>query len=441
MKIRSAIFSFAAVLGVGCARAPSTTVRPVRTPLQALRWSIDSLVNQPQFARTNLGFLIIDPTTGDTLYSHNAGKLFVPASNQKILTSTVALAQLGANYRFRTTFVTHGKVTNGVLDGDLIVIGRGDPTISDRVKGSAQAFLQTVADSIGARGIQRITGSVRAGGNAFPDSVYGYGWEWDDLRGESAAPVDELEFNEGMIQSSTRIAGRDTIVSVATNSPTNAYLGALMAGLTKRGVTVGQPAPAIGIDSLTSPVDTIYSFYSPPLRDILKPFLKPSQNQIGEALIKTLGLEKTGVGIADSGALVVKRQLATWGVDSTSTVIYDGSGMSRHDLVTPEAIVKILVGIQRDTAFSAFYDALPIAGVDGTVRTRMTGTAAANNMHAKTGTLEFVRSLSGYITTAAGEKLVFSMLSNHYPGSVADVTKLQDQVGILMANYRGSSTR
>lgn len=420
-----------------CATSPNVGVTPMRSPLQRLRWSIDSLVNQPQFARANLGFLVVDPKTGDTLYSHNAGKLFVPASNQKILTSTTSLVQLGPDYRFRTTFVTHGKIANGVLDGDLIVIGRGDPTVSDRVKGNAQAFMQSVADSIVARGIHHITGSVRPGGNAFPDSVYGYGWEWDDLRGESAAPVDELEFNEGMVTHTVQIAGRDTVVPIATTSPTAAYIGALTLGLTRRGVVIDKQDESI--DPLAAPADTLYSFYSLPLRDILKPFLKPSQNQTGEALIKTLGLEKTGVGTADSGAVVIKRQLAAWGVDSTSTVIYDGSGMSRHDLVTPEAIVKILTAIQRDTAFTAFYDALPIAGVDGTTRTRMVGTAAANNIHAKTGTLEFVRSLSGYVTTAAGEKLIFSMLSNHYPGHVSDVTKLQDAIGVLLANYRGTS--
>ena len=145
--------------------------------------------------------------------------------------------------------------------------------------------------------------------------------------------------------------------------------------------------------------------------------------------------------MTDSGAVVIKKQLALWGVDSTSTVIYDGSGMSRHDLVTPEAIVKILIGIQKDTAFTSFYNALPIVGVDGTVKTRMLGSTAVGNVHAKTGTLEFVRSLSGYVTTAVGEKLVFSMLSNHYPGSVSDINKLQDAIGILLANYRGTSSQ
>ena len=439
MTMRKTLMGLIACGSMACAPATNVGVTPARSPLQALRWSIDSLVNQPKFAPATLGFLVIDPRTGDTLYSHNAGKLFIPASNQKILTSTVSLAQLGPDYRFRTAIVTHGKVANGILDGDLIVIGRGDPTVSDRVKGNAMAFMQSVADSIIARGIHHITGSVRAGGDAFPDSIYGYGWEWDDIHGESAAPVDELEFNEGMTTRTARIAGRDTVVPIATDSPTNTYLSALVTGLAKRGVAIDRPT--IGIDSLTSPVDTIYSFYSPPLRDILKPFLKPSQNQIGEALIKTLGLEKTGVGMTDSGAVVIRKQLAAWGVDSTSTVIYDGSGMSRHDLVTPEAIVKILVGIQLDPAFPAFYDALPIVGVDGTVRTRMLGSAAVGNIHAKTGTLEFVRSLSGYATTAGGEKLVFSMLSNHYPGPVSDINKLQDAIGILLVNYRGTSSQ
>ncbi len=437
--MRKSMIGMFVVAAVACTPATNTGITPVRTPLQALRRSIDSLVNQPRFARATLGFLVVDPKTGDTLYSHNAGKLFVPASNQKILSGSVALAQLGADYRYRTTFVTHGKVENGVLNGDLIVIGRGDPTVSDRVKGNAMAFMQSVADSIAAKGIRRITGSLRPGGDAFPDSIYGYGWEWDDLRGESAAPVDELELNEGMTQRLAKVGGRDTLVAVATDSPTNTYLAALALGLNKRGVVIDHAAG--GIDSLTTPADTIYSFQSPPLRDILKSFLKPSQNQTGEALIRTLGLEKTGVGMSDSGAVVIRKQLAAWGVDSTSTVIYDGSGMSRHDLVTPEAIVKILIGIQKDPAYMAFYEALPIVGVDGTVRTRMLGSTAVGNIHAKTGTLEFVRSLSGYVTTAAGEKLVFSMLSNHYPGPVGDINKLQDAIGILLANYRGTSSQ
>lgn len=182
--------------------------------------------------------------------------------------------------------------------------------------------------------------------------------------------------------------------------------------------------------------DTLHSFLSPPLREILRHFEKPSQNQIGEILIRTLGRERAGVGVADNGAAVISRQLLSWGAERDGFFVYDGSGLSRHNLVSPETIVRTLVGISRDTAFAVFLDALPVAGVDGTLRTRMVGTSAASNMRAKTGTIEFVRSLSGFITTADGERLVFSMLSNHFIVPVREITRVQDAIGATLANYK-----
>jgi D-alanyl-D-alanine carboxypeptidase/D-alanyl-D-alanine-endopeptidase (penicillin-binding protein 4) len=427
--------SLALLAACGPAGAPPS---PALAPLPALRHSIDSLVNDPMFANAQLGVLIVNPATGDTLYSRNAGKLFMPASNQKILTAAVALAQLGPDYRYQTVIGKRGELSNGVLAGDLIVIGRGDPTVSDRVYGNAAAVMEAMADSLRTRGITRVTGTLRQGGNAFPDSIYGYGWEWDDLTGSSGAPVDELLYNEGMVQRPAKIDGRDTTISVATRTPGYAYLSALYLAMSRRGIVVDSLVD-LAVDSLTAPYDTVYTFQSPPLREILKHFMKPSQNQIGEALLKTLGLEKTGVGVADSGAAVVRRQLADWGVDSTGVVVYDGSGLSRHDLVSPEALVKTLVAMMSDsTTFAVFYDALPIAAVDGTIRTRMANTPAAGNLRAKTGTIEFVRSLSGYVSTADDQLLVFSMLSNHFTTRVAEVTRLQDAIGVLLASYRST---
>ena len=390
------------------------------------------------FANAQLGVLILNPGTGDTLYSRNAGKLFMPASNQKVLTGAVALAQLGPDYRFTTVIGKRGNIQDGVLQGDLIVIGNGDPTISDRMQGSAANAMAAIADSIKARGITHITGTIRQGGNAFPDSIYGYGWEWDDLTGSSGAPVDELLYNEGMVQRPAKIDGRDTTVSIATRTPGYAYLSALYLALSRQGVPVDGLVD-LGIDSLSAPYDTLYSFQSAPLREILKYFLKPSQNQIGEVLLKTIGREKTGVGVADSGAAVVRRQLLEWGVDSAGVVVYDGSGLSRHDLVSPETLVRTLVAMMRDSAtFAVFHDALPIAGVDGTIRTRMKGTAAENNLRAKTGTIEFVRSLSGYVSTADDDLLVFSFLSNHFTVPVSQITRIQDVMGALLASYRSA---
>jgi D-alanyl-D-alanine carboxypeptidase/D-alanyl-D-alanine-endopeptidase (penicillin-binding protein 4) len=430
-KLVPLLFALAAC---GPAAAPPS---PVTSPLQALQHSIDSLVDDPKFANANLGVLIVNPETGDTLYSRNAHKLFMPASNQKILTSAVALTQLGPDYRYHTVIAKRGEIKDSVLNGDLIVIGRGDPTMSDRVYGSAAKEMAAIADSIRAHGIRRVTGALRQGGNAFPDSIYGYGWEWDDIGGESGAPVDELLYNEGMVQRAAKIDGRDTVISVATRTPGYVYLSALYGALSQRGVSVTGLVD-LNIDSLAAPLDTVYVIQSPPLREILKHFMKPSQNQIGEALLKTLGLEKTGIGTADAGAAVISTQLRDWGIDSTEYVVYDGSGLSRHDLVTPHAIVTILSTMRKDTAFTVYYDAFPIAGVDGTIRSRMKGTAAENNLHGKTGTIEFVRSLSGYVDTADGQKLVFSFLSNHFTTPVSEITRVQDAVGALLASYRST---
>ena len=432
--MRRSVFLVIALTACASAAAPPS---PVLSPLDALRHSIDSLVEDPKFSNAHLGLLIVNPETGDTLYSRNAGKLFMPASNQKILTSAVALAQLGPDYRYRTVIAKRGPLKDSVLTGDLIVIGRGDPTMSDRVHGSAAAAMAAIADSIKARGITRVTGVLKQGGNAFPDSIYGYGWEWDDISGESGAPIDELLYNEGMVQRAAKISGRDTVISVATRTPGYVYLSALYGALSQRGVRI-EGLVDLTADSLTVPYDTVYVIESPPLREILKFFMKPSQNQIGEALLKTIGLEKTGIGSADAGAEVISRQLRDWGVDSTEVVVYDGSGLSRHDLVTPRTFVKVLSAMRKDTAFTVYYDAFPIAGVDGTIRSRMKGTPAENNLRGKTGTIEFVRSLSGYVDTADGQKLVFSFLSNHFTTPVSEITRVQDAVGALLASFRSA---
>lgn len=436
--ISRALLACLPIIAVSCAPLGSRPA-PERSPIESLRFSIDSLVNDARFANGYIGLLIVNPRTGDTLYSRNAGKLFMPASNQKVLTSAVALAQLGPDYRFRTVVAARGTLQGGVLNGDLVVIGRGDPTLSDRMRGSASNAMLAIVDSLAVRGVKSITGAIRPGGDVFPGNIYAYGWELDDMT-SSATPTDELLFNEGMVRTVRHTARGDTIELVGTGDPTGAYLAALDTAFRSRGISAGLGV-SDSIVALTEPLDTLYTFDSPPLREILKPFLKPSQNQIGEILIKTLGLERTGVGVPDSGAAVITRQLSQWGVDSTGVVVYDGSGLSRHDLVTPETMVKVLVAIQRDTAFQVFYDALPIAGVDGTISNRMRGTPAQNNMHAKTGTIEFVRSLSGYVTTADNERLVFSFLSNHLTTPVSEISRVQDAVGTLLASYRSRRAR
>lgn len=415
----------------------SRAVRP-GSSRDDLRQLIDSLTSQPQFRGGFWGVLIVNPRTGDTIYSKNAGKLFMPASNMKIITSAAALTLLGPDFTYKTTFAIDGPVQDSLLDGDLIVIGRGDPTISDNMRGVATTVMDTLADSIRAHGIRQITGRLARVGNAFPDSIHGYGWEWEDLGEYYGAGVDELLFNEGMAPTTLRALPdtvRDSAYSGPAKDPATAYLNALNDALIRKGITLDAGV----LDSiLPTPfkMDTLFTFVSLPLRKIIPALMKPSQNQIAEILLKTIGLERGGMGTADSARRIVGQLLESWGVQPDAFVIRDGSGLSRHDMLTPETIVRVLDRMQRDTAFDVFYNALPIAGIDGTLKDRMKGTPAEGNVRAKTGSISYARSLSGYVTTADGERLIFSILANNWvtPGSA--VTGVADQIAAALAVYR-----
>jgi D-alanyl-D-alanine carboxypeptidase/D-alanyl-D-alanine-endopeptidase (penicillin-binding protein 4) len=182
-----------------------------------------------------------------------------------------------------------------------------------------------------------------------------------------------------------------------------------------------------------APLDTLFTLSSPPLREILPALQKPSQNQIAEVLLKTLGLERTGVGSADSGRRIIESQLVAWGADAEGFAVRDGSGLSRHDYVSPETIVRVLDAMRRSPDFAAYHDALPIAGVDGTLAGRMRGTPAQGNVRAKTGYVDRARSLSGYVRSADGELLLFSFLCNNWTTPVRAVERVQDAIAARLA--------
>jgi D-alanyl-D-alanine carboxypeptidase/D-alanyl-D-alanine-endopeptidase (penicillin-binding protein 4) len=498
---RSIVAALGAALFVGgCAGgASSTAPTPARSPnsVAALRAAIDSMIGQPQWRTARWGILVVDPERHDTLYAHDADKLFIPASNQKIVTGSVALVQLGPDFRFSTTFVADGPIANGTLTGDLVVNGTADPSLSDAMRGGdAMGAMREIADSVAARGITRITGALRPGIDALPGPTIGEAWSWDYLDDDYAAGVDELFFNEGfsrvyvrgaaqpgdaptvttapahtyppvrvlattapagtrrrlrlamdstvrggVVLEGTIAAGDSARVTVAFRDPPGSYLSALREALTARGIAVdggvistrdaaAASAQAASYEPRGTPLFTIAS---PPLSEIMRPFEKPSQNQIAEILLRTVGRVKTGVGTADSGLRVVRRQLDAWGVAPDGIHPVDGSGMSREDVVSPETLVRVLDAMTRQPTFDIFYQALPIAGVDGTIRSRMLGTPAQGNVHAKTGSLDMVRSLSGYVTTATGRRLIFSVLCNHYLAPSPAVTGLADAIAARLA--------
>lgn len=427
-----------ACAAIACAPAGSSGVAPVPQRISAraaLRHTIDSLVDRPIFRTAEWAVLVVDPTLSDTVYAHNAASLMIPASNMKIVTSAVALTQLGGDFRFKTTFAAHGPVQDGVLNGDLVVTGRGDPTLSDHVRGDARAAMGQLADSIVAHGIHSITGHIYSGADNFPGAPVGNGWTWNDLAYDYGAGVDELLFNEGMSRTLVHTAAGDSVKLVPARDPTHDYLAVLQDALQARGVHTAQGVADSVVPHDAVRLDTLFVVSSIPLREILPYFLKPSQNQIGEDLLRTVGLERTGVGSADSGIAVTKRQLTSWGIPHDGYVLNDGSGLARADLVSPQTLVRVLDRMQTSPDFSVYYYALPIAGVDGTIARRMRGTPAANNVHAKTGSISWVRSLSGYVTDAAGRRLIFSALCNKYTTPPDSVTRTADSIAATLAAY------
>lgn len=457
----------------------------------ALRHVIDSMLAAPETRSARWGVLIVDPEAGDTLYSHDAGKLLVPASNQKILTAAVALDALGPDYRFDTWFLARGELREGVLDGDLLVVGRGDPSVSDHLAGDAMLPLQLVADSLAARGLSRVRGRLLAHGNAFPDANIGHAWEHDDLATTSGAAIDELLFNEGfavlnvkagaapgdsvsvavtpartypavrvlattiargagedslaqlsavkdtvrgdVVLSGTIPAGDSARLTVTHRDPAAAYIAAFREALAERGIAVDD---SVFPDSAA--IDTLFVMQSPPLSQILAAFLKPSQNQIGEILFKTVALARTDTGTGRVARRLFAERLRSWGAEPDGFLVWDGSGLSRQDLVSPETLIRVLDAMRKGPHFQTYYDAFPVAGVDGTLRTRMRGTAGEANVRGKTGTLSNVRSLSGYVTTADGRLMLYSVLANHYLVPTAYISRVQDTIAVRLSRLRSS---
>lgn len=459
---------------------PVMPTTPVSAPaVRTMQMLLDSVVSLPQFANMQWGVLVVAAERGDTLATVQADRLFMPASNMKLVTAAVGLAQLGAEYRWTTTFTRTGPIVDGALRGDIVIEGRGDPSVSVAMRGADPlvAFAPLVEALMAAR-VTRLTGRVRPSETgAFPGSPYGFGWEWDDLDAAYGAGVSELLFNEaytdvhvtgctrrnrsacvvttplrtspvmhstvtvraagsgppeirwwrdsaavpGITVHGSIAAGDSMFFSAAHPDDRETYAAAVQEALTRAGIGVrGARIAARGID-------TVLVLQSAPLRDVLPVMQKPSQNQIAEALFRTLGLEKTGVGLPDSGRVVVERQLAAWGVRDDARVIRDGSGLSRHDYLSPRAIITVLDAMRRAPTFADYRDALPVAGVDGTLRTRMQR-FAQGRVFAKTGTIDKARALSGYVTTADGELLLFSIIANNYTVPTREVDRAAELI-------------
>ena len=477
----------------GCQHAPPTTApKPNPRAERALKSDLDRIFGAPIMEQGQWGVQVKSLDTGRVLYALNARKLMMPASNMKIVTLAAAAEALGWDYRFKTTLETTASVENGVLKGDLIIKGGGDPTINSRGNRATAVFDEWAA-ALKAAGISRIEGNVVGDAMAFDRRRLGQGWSWDYLQDGYAAPSGALEFNEdvaaltirpgakpgddaelelipgtglGLIRhmvtgeagSAAKIAverrpdgawldvigsipldaspvSRDVAVADPTLYFTHAFVRAMIdRGIAVRGLPVVLPEPR----NILAPIPrtVLVDSQSPPLREIAATMMKVSQNLYAETLLKAVGAVKSGgTGSADAGAAAAREIFTAWSIPPGSYVQADGSGLSRYDFVTADMIATLLERMHKDPRHrDAFLATLPIAGRDGTIATRMKNTRAEGNAVAKTGSISNVRALSGYVKTRDGETLIFSILANSFTIPAATVNWIADLAVERLAN-------
>jgi D-alanyl-D-alanine carboxypeptidase/D-alanyl-D-alanine-endopeptidase (penicillin-binding protein 4) len=487
-------------------RAASTT----RT-LSELQTRISAVLRKPELAPAMVGIKVTSLETGKVLFEENANKLLRPASNMKLYTVAAALDRLSPDYRFVTSVYAAAKPDkDGVVKGDLIIYGRGDPSFAARFN-SSDYFkgLNDLADRIAAAGVKKVKGDLVGDETYFTGPPYGAGWDWDDLTWWYGAEVSALTVNDNALDLSVKpgtkigapgviatgppdplltIVNRVTTAAKGTKRDLTVYRGLasdeveisgsiaiddqgykggigisrpallfaylLRSSLAQRGVTIAGKtrtvAQPISVRSIiaappVAALTEVASLQSPPLSLIAAQTLKPSQNLYAELILRTLGkvvaapattanVTRTSEG---AGIEVVKAFLREAGVAPPTLVLNDGSGLSRGDMVTAEATLQLLTYMHRHRYASAFRDALPIAGVDGTLRNRFKGTPAENNLRAKTGTLSSAISLSGYVRDAAGEELAFSIMVNNFPEDADVRGSCIDPIAVLLASFAG----
>jgi D-alanyl-D-alanine carboxypeptidase/D-alanyl-D-alanine-endopeptidase (penicillin-binding protein 4) len=465
-----------------CGPRHPTLTPPPPSATAVLQKDLRAIFEAPEFERSLWSVLIRPASSDAALYSLNASKLVMPASNMKLLTLAAAVDRLGWDYRFETKIVALAPVVSGVLRGDLFIVGSGDPSISER--GTERDILKGLALQIRNSGIRQIEGRIIGDDDAFDDQQLGQGWPWDDLPYGYSAPVSALEYNEGSVDlvvkagasagapvdiqvspegsalevenrlltiaesgsgvlTLERLPGSQRLIvrgqipanappftrTASVDNPTQFFATAFRSALIAEGVQVDkgaldmdyvQPKPDL------TPARALATRRSPPLAQLAVPMMKRSQNQYAEVLLKALG-----------GPQVARDRLTALGLDPGSFIMVDGSGLSRYNYVTDEALVRILQNFrQRPSDAATFSATLPIAGRDGLLGTRMVGTPAEGKVHAKTGSLENVRAISGYVEDADGEVLVFSIIANNFAIPAADVIASADKALVRLATFK-----
>jgi D-alanyl-D-alanine carboxypeptidase/D-alanyl-D-alanine-endopeptidase (penicillin-binding protein 4) len=456
-----------------------------------LKKALEPIVAGGELGSAFWGIEVRSLESGRTLYALNSGKAFRPASTQKLVTTAAALDAFGPEARLRTTLEAAGRLdAKGRILGDLYLVGRGDPNLSARVSpGRPTAAFEAMSEALVAAGVRRVEGRLIGHEGAFTGDRRGSSWTWEDLAWGYGTEVSALSYADNLVEASlapgerlgdpavlklvpdsgclsvvstvstmearplhdevtllrepgsneVRFTGRVPLGGgwngrLAVADPASCTAAVFASVLEAKGIQIASGV-ATSHDALPPDTRMLAAYEGLPMAEMIKVVNKESQNLHAEMLLRLVGL-KNGEGSVEKGALAAFALAERLGVPATGWSIQDGSGLSRADLLTPAGLAALLVAMDRHPHAAAFRDSLPIAGVDGTLETRMRGTAAEKRVLAKTGTSQLINALAGYVTTVRGERLAFAVFVNNHAGKSREAIRAIDRVAAALAEAR-----
>ncbi len=486
--VATPVASPAAIVGAAAPAAPA----PVVSRAERLAQALDAVLAEPALARASVGVVVQALDSGETLYRRNGQTWLVPASTMKVLTAVAAAERLGWSFRFDTRLVALGPIRNGVLDGDLLVVGSGDPTITPRHPSRVDTF-DRWAEALRAQGLRRVNGHIVGDDRAVAPPGLGIGWAWDDLVEDYGAAYGALQYRDSVVdvtmgpgrtpgappvvylspanhgllvdvQAVTSAEGTPVSLSLsrplgtrflevrgqapldhepvtlpaAVANPTLYYAGELRATLQRRGITVD--GAAIDIDDASdrpraSDGTVLLVGQSAPLSEIVTQMLEWSLNSYAETLLVAMDLDGLGPASAADGVRALRATLEALGVPPETYHTRDGSGLSRNDYLSADALVATLAAAWRQPRLrEGLRAALPVAGGAGTLGRRLKGTPGEGRVRAKTGSMSNVRSLAGYVDTLSGETLAFAVLTNGFDTRASEVDAAVDTLLLTLVS-------
>ncbi|MCS3529412.1 D-alanyl-D-alanine carboxypeptidase/D-alanyl-D-alanine-endopeptidase [Chryseobacterium sp. JUb7] len=435
----------------------SMVEKTVLSPKELVDINVNTMMSDPVLKNATWGFVVYDPKTKKVISSYNENTPLVPASTTKLLTTETALNVLGENYRWMTQLEYSGNIDeNGVLNGNLYIVGSGDPSLGTNKAGAApyRDIVSDFVSGISREGIKKVNGDIiiqtalfKGNISRLPENVV---WLENNNYYLPAGTTREINpANEKLIVKkgnsfsgdkkffyvspymnqmvyAEKYDGPGTLTTKLPDAP--AFLAnSFRTTLVKSGVAVtGKVTPKM-TDASPESRKLVSAYKSPTLSDIVFYTNQHSDNSLAEALLKTVGFQTLGDQTSESGRKVVTEHLKNEGFDMMGLNYMDGSGLSRANNVTPISQVKFLTSLMDEKYYKSYFTSLPVGGQSGTLKRMFNGTGNGQ-VFAKTGTLNKVKTLAGYMKTNSGKTLVFSLMVNNYAGSVDMVKKRMEKI-------------